>query len=405
MNLIESIDDLLVEKIQHAPRVGFPKGVERYIKIQVRAFSGYIPKLEAMSKAVDRLDKLDRSVVRDLERDWDIDTSSLTGRKIEELISLLKSIVRNYGSLGSGDFKTNASFVFFDFEDATREAKYVISDTLDIFKNPDTFNWGMKEFMDNNAGDEREWKDFARDFIPGIVALHEFIARVKSETAKIEEWIKSFRHDYKPAHEKVETLYHASTNAVELGRKGFELGVVRSSQAGLGWHGSPDHLSFTSDLFIAKEIARTLKEVIQIAKGKVKSSDIYDWAKREGGEALDLVKSWIEEEKPKKGGWDFENARMKPDPTPEQIGKWFRDPHTAMQMYNRYLWGQKTRYNPVYAGMSDPGFTRAFAKLKESNVGVLKCTVDMTQSVSYHKAEREFRVPPEAVLSIDKVIR
>jgi len=49
---------------------------------------------------------------------------------------------------------------------------------------------------------------------------------------------------------------------------------------------------------------------------------------------------------------------------------------------------------------------RKFKALNRKDIGILVADVDMTHpDIMYFGAEREFRVPPEAVLDIKKVIQ
>ena len=64
------------------------------------------------------------------------------------------------------------------------------------------------------------------------------------------------------------------------------------------------------------------------------------------------------------------------------------------------------RYDPKFFGVGGPkGLVKRFKNLNPKDIGYIKATVDMTDPhISYGKGEREFRVPPEAVLSVDKFI-
>lgn len=200
---------------------------------------------------------------------------------------------------------------------------------------------------------------------------------------KLEElnrlWSAHSEADLKPASEKVETLYHASVNAAELAQKGFRPGTHRVE--GLG--GSNEgRISFTSDLYIAKEIGRTLKIAVMIAKGQVKAKDILEWSRSEG--IRDRVVSTFE------GNYGR--------------GQSMDTPGRVMQLYEAYL-GHSSTYNPVFMGDQN----RLMQRLKGKNyrsVGVIAAEVDMTHpDITHYPAEREYRVPPEAVLKIVKLLK
>ena len=193
--------------------------------------------------------------------------------------------------------------------------------------------------------------------------------------------------EYRPSHEDVETLYHATTEAKALKQKGFQSGAHRPG-LGLGGGGGLSQgqagISFTSDLHIAKEIMRVFKEVKMIADGKVKAHDIMDWARR-ANIADKLSDSY-------KGlrGKDWTDAQ-----TPGEV----------FALFESYL-AYSNRYNPVFWQGDKDAFMRKFKALNRKDIGILVADVDMTHpDIMYFGAEREFRVPPEAVLDIKKVIQ
>ena len=190
---------------------------------------------------------------------------------------------------------------------------------------------------------------------------------------------------WEPESEDIETLYHASVDAKTIfRRKAFDTKVPEPK--GLGGaqgdkRGRPA-ISFTSDLYVAKEIARSLKEAIMIARGEVKAAHILDWARRHG------IHDDVER--------TFKSTYGPLDPK--------RVEH-VMDLYRVYLTYHKTRYNPVFFG--DMGrLMQTFKRQKVSDVGVLVCRVNMRdKDIAYLPAEHEYRVPPASVISVDKLIR
>jgi hypothetical protein len=157
----------------------------------------------------------------------------------------------------------------------------------------------------------------------------------------------------------------------EILRKGFQKNIP-VDRIGLG--GATKGISMTSDLKIAMDISRFLKEVIMIFKGKLKYRHIVDWMNREG---ID----------PKK--WTYKKE-------PENVLE-------LAKFYEYYLWMSKIRTVPVTM-WSDSKAVKSFARRKASDVAILKCKVNMKHpDIEYHKGEREFRVPPEAVLECKKI--
>jgi hypothetical protein len=190
--------------------------------------------------------------------------------------------------------------------------------------------------------------------------------------AKMIEADKARFHDYKPQTEDIETLYHATMYSKEILRKGFEA-KTPADRIGLG--GAVKGVSMTSDLKIAKDIARFLKEVILIFEGKLKFRDIVDWMKRE---KIDV----------------------------DEIIRGYGEPTNVLELakfYEKYLWFSKIRDVPVTM-WTDNKALKAFARRKVSDVAILKCKVNMSNpNITYVKGEREYRVPPEAITSCEKL--
>jgi hypothetical protein len=183
-----------------------------------------------------------------------------------------------------------------------------------------------------------------------------------------------------------EQLYHASINAKTLASKGFSSQIPESG--GLGGSqmagGGKKGISFTEDQYVAKEIARVLKEVVMIARGDVKGIQIMEWVRKTGKERQIL--DWYQ--------------RYYGDP---RYG--FGTPELAMGLYLSYM-QFSGRYDPKFFGVGGPrGMVQNFKSVNPRNIGYIVATVDMSNPhITYGKGERELRVPPEAVVSVDRFI-
>ena len=193
---------------------------------------------------------------------------------------------------------------------------------------------------------------------------------------------KLYDHDWRPPSENVETLYHASINAVPLLRTGFSLKVPGTEGIGgaQGDKSGKPAISFTSDLYVANQVARALKEAIMIAKGKLKFHQVRDWAEREG-----ILKKVL--------GSFKSNHRMTKDSV-----------LNTFNLYRIYL-ALSRRYDPLFFGI-DKAVLNKWKQVNESNVGVVVADVDMDDpNIRYLTSMQEYRVPPEAVIKIKKVIK
>lgn len=186
--------------------------------------------------------------------------------------------------------------------------------------------------------------------------------------------------------ENVETLYHASTNAKEIFKNGFKKGITTQEVEGIGGHNKDNAgnfaVSFTADLYIAKEIARCLKEAVLIAQGKIDIYDLKTLAMQAGvAETIDL-------------NWPVYSKE-------ENLEKL-----TINQVfdYYRFYLSYSDRYDPVFFDSSN---LMAVLKNKSiENVGILVCKVNMTdKNIKYLESMEEFRVAPESVISIDNLLQ
>lgn len=181
-----------------------------------------------------------------------------------------------------------------------------------------------------------------------------------------------------PAHEQIETLYHATPFVKEILTQGFKT-KEELSQEGLGGH-TGNNISFTADLEIAKDIAISLKEVILIAQGKIQLSDIMDLARKEKLQTL------------------ISDAKLTLHYAKKQNRKIKRS--DIFELYKRYLSYSPTRYNPVYWGVE----IENFQNLDIKNVGVIASKVDIEQTAEYLDSMEEYRVPVSAIKTIQQIL-
>ncbi len=187
-----------------------------------------------------------------------------------------------------------------------------------------------------------------------------------------------------PVPEKVETLYHASAEAKVLLRKGFTPGGPQKSGLGGAVDGKDgkNAISFSHDLYICKEIARTFKEAALIAQGKVKASHVLRWAEKAGFKD-DVVST-------AKSTWSVQGD------IEQTMAYWVA--------YLTYAGSKGKRYNPVF--WHNPiKLVQLFKGVNYRDIGVLEAEVNMEDpAISYHRAEREYRVPVKAIRRLVRVI-
>ena len=195
-----------------------------------------------------------------------------------------------------------------------------------------------------------------------------------------------------PETEEVETLYHASVDAKPLLRSGFN----PQGKGGMGLGGSTDTdsgkpaISFTYDLHIAKEIARTLKEGVLIAHGQVAPREVLEWAERAGFK--DKVVETAQHTYFNRGIWEDPSKRVE-----HAMAYWYA--------YLAYAGRAGKRYNPEF--WTGPKYLiPQFKRVKYGDIGVLVADVNMEDpDITYKPAEREYRVPVSAIVDLKKVIQ
>jgi len=230
--------------------------------------------------------------------------------------------------------------------------------------------------------------------ITAIVNSATILDRIKKEVGLLTEKYKemekmysadTFGGEYMPDSDDYEDLYHATMNLQDLKKKGFRKDFKQTGGIGGGRDIGKPALSFTTDLYYAHSIARAFKELVMIAKGQLKRAEIMRWLDKEKL-TDDVMRTFYGQVGQKSGEKD----------TPENTFK----------IYQIYLAFSKLRENPAF--FSDDKKLLAYAKklnLKK-DVGILKVNVNVKHpNTQFLPAEREYRVPVEAVGKIVKIIK
>lgn len=188
-------------------------------------------------------------------------------------------------------------------------------------------------------------------------------------------------HSKQPESESVETLYHTTANLDRILANGFSSDPVKTE--GLGGSTSlkagGNGVSFTSDLYVAKEIARCFKELIMIATGELTGPKLLTWMD-------DKLKDMV-----LRGSREIHGTKS--IDTPEDV----------VNIYKVYLAHSK-RYDPLFMPNAK-NLISIFGSRQKENVGIIQAKIDMSNpNITYFSGMHEYRVPPEAILSIDGAI-
>ena len=369
--------------------------VKATIPLKIRSFSNliknFIPNLERKyNSIIDGLKKPDHVSEEDWEDYcWDYCKNNEVKHFIKKLEKDLKKIK---------EFEYNIDYIKNAKSHNFPEAVRYLVDNLGWFIEDAPFGNALNYLREDLGRLNERYNDHfenSKDEIGGDKFWKTFIS-LPDDYEKIINYIISYRDKLKehlnhraryinegqetpPKSENVETLYHATINADKINSSGFIKDYENTE--GLGGSvklksGKPG-ISFTADLYVAKEVARCLKEAIMICNDEIDANDILEWSK-DKDQLLDSLKS-------------INNHK---DLTSKVA---------VFDLYKIYL--AYNRYDPVFFGSSE-NFINIFSGKSTSDVGIIAASVDMTnKDIMYLSSMEEYRVPVESVLSIEKVIR
>jgi hypothetical protein len=175
---------------------------------------------------------------------------------------------------------------------------------------------------------------------------------------------------YRPDHEDVEVLYHASMYASQIVTDGFAA-EKPEERRGLGNFGDQSLISFTHKLKIAHDIMRGLRDIWMIVHGQITRNTILGWISAEG---LDLGKIS-----------GLYMTRTLPVDAVEQV----------INLYRGYIGYTKLRTDPCF--VSPAYLIELMQQAEFTDIGIVSCPVAV-KDAEYLHGEAEFRVPASAVV-------
>lgn len=214
--------------------------------------------------------------------------------------------------------------------------------------------------------------------------------------AEMRRWWEAHAWGSQPKPREVETLYHVTAFADEIAREGFRPVKPSSEERhGLGSFGagvgSPidTHISFTHDLHYARQLLRSMRELTMIANGQIRKHQLLRWFADEG---IDLNRIIF-------------NLRGIPTDSHgrPQLSRYPDTPEANAELYKGWLYlNEIGRENPVFINIERT--VDALKGRSPRDVGIIQSQVRMDDpSIEYLRAEYEWRVPPSAVLSAERV--
>jgi hypothetical protein len=282
------------------------------------------------------------------------------------------------------------------------QLEYYVEQSTDILNALKLVDTGAYEYGYRKPTDyDDEYKEamvYAGVLKRGAVAILGCAPRLNDIRVKMGEFSRRSAMGgdrYRPDHEEVETLYHASAYCSELVRDGFSA-EQPESRKGLGNFGQQKEISFTHSLKIAHDIARCLKEVCMIANGELTARDIAKWIAVEKIDPADIehaVGASIETGEPEHPLFG-KSTRLR------KISEYTDVTHVA-KMYGAYLAFSKLRTNPVFTSIHE-----LVVQLKgrsARDIGIISADVRLDKKDEYLYGESEFRVPADRVSNIKRI--
>jgi hypothetical protein len=278
-------------------------------------------------------------------------------------------------------------------------------DYREIFDGLKFVKDGAKGYGFNDNDDDPEYLA-ALELCKGLVIVKGVIEKASPILKEIKEKIsavirvKQFEldpHKYRPEHDEVETLYHATAFASEIVRDGFKAEKPQGRR-GLGNYGEQNGISFTHDYKIAQDLCRALREVWMIQHGQLSAKTILGWFKAEKIDQkyeniAGTVGIGVEEPN--------EDSRFQSRYRLKQLHELKSKEETA-KLYKVYLALSEIRTDPMFTYIEE---TLELMKDRDiKDIGILACVVKLEEKDEYLFGESEFRLPPNRVQSIKRII-
>lgn len=183
-------------------------------------------------------------------------------------------------------------------------------------------------------------------------------------------------HKWRPEHGDVETLWHASLYADQLGNMGFQP-TKPMDRKGLGNFGNQPTISLTAELEIAQGAADCFLDVWDIAHGIVTPADVL---KRIREEKLEInFNSHF-------GAVDVETLAT---------------PLDAMKLYRLYMAFTTSRSNPVFVNPEE--LLAAVSHVSRDSIGVVACETRLDDTAEFILGEAEFRVTTDHIADVKRI--
>jgi hypothetical protein len=385
-----------------------PRNIKNFFAVRIREIDAIQALIEQAAAGIEKYRNGDQMLERFLQYGSDhsddatyLDVlSGLThlswgdARRIERLFPLtdLRRAMQNCLDHG-GEFLKYVSSAF-QYLDTIHERTHAVIALLDVAEK------GAQDYGYADGDDDPDYVE-AMGLLKALRVLAQAVARADKVCSGIRKAMEAldaqkaaayWGKPTAPDHDEIEVLYHASIHAAEIAKEGFKT-ERPEKRGGVGNYGQQATISFTHDFKIAHDILRAFRELWMIVHGQITSKHLMQWMDSEG----------IDYRKP-----EFVSSLGISRGTTDNLSGYrlaqaheLKDPKEVARLYTHYLWHTQLRSNPVFASLDN--LVDVLAGVALNDIGILACRVQLDRGEEYYPAEREFRVTPDAVLSVDRV--
>lgn len=332
--------------------------------------------------------------VQELDKNILQDGNSYFKVSIDKHLRNLNEYIKTAQETEDGDFRYNLVTVYLP-----NNIEKFIKDHDVEEHNYDlrTIQQAISEFLsgaENYGFEEKEIK-----FVRGLKDISDEITNIINEIKNYKEKIDvlskwnygQFYHgrNFRPEDlQSVEIAYHASINARELFKQGFQ-SDYKNGSTGLGGSSYKGDISFSLSLDICKTIATAFKELWLITNEQWKRESV-----------LEYVKKYTRTE---------ENFKQAMDSYLQSKGYKILSNNKAdlIEFYLNSLWFIQTPVskNPVFSNTNGKDWIKRLEKIDYRDIGIIKAKIKTENASEFLVAEREIRIPATDVIELISIIK
>lgn len=259
---------------------------------------------------------------------------------------------------------------------------YNFTNVLNWKYRKENSSWYIKTIGDREISDIEK---YIISLIPIIDEYYNFCNQFVENTKEDEKLYIDYNKDIRTMKlNNIEEAYHASINAREIYENGFD--IKGKHGGGLGTGNKEREISFTLDLYVAKEIAKNLKVCWLISNNQYTWRDFINFLEKNRKKEFS-VKEILH------NLWN--NGILNKEHKPIDIAHF-------IHAYTSSFWFVDS-YNPVFGFVDYNKFEESLKSISYKDIGIVKCNIKTAEN-SFKTSEMEIKILPEDVLEITQFI-